>query len=71
MNLNFLKEFFANFVRTRGLGHHFKRLAMFESMATTEVSREIPKQLSQELLAAANSDVDGLLLRLELRLARN
>jgi len=65
MNLNFLKEFFANFVRTRGLGHHFKRLAMFESMAATEVSREIPKQLSQELLAAANSDVDGLLLRLE------
>ncbi|MDT3671489.1 MAG: magnesium-translocating P-type ATPase [Aromatoleum sp.] len=65
MKLNFLKEFFANFVRSRGLGHHFKRLAMLELMATTEVSREIPKQLSQELLAAANSDIDALLLRLE------
>lgn len=65
MNLNFLKEFFAHFARSRGIAHHFKRLAMFESMATAEVSREVPKQLSQELLAASNSDVDALLLRLE------
>lgn len=65
MNLNFLKEFFARFARSRGIAHHFRRLAMFESMATAQVSREVPKQLSLELLAASNSDVDGLLRHLE------
>ncbi len=65
MNLNFLKELFANFIRTRGLEQQFRRLAMFESLIGTQVNRELPHDLSQELVAAAKSDIDALLERLD------
>ena len=60
-----LKELFAAFVRARRLGRHFRRLALLESLADTQVSRELPPNLAQTLAAAAASDADALLARLE------
>ena len=65
MKLAFLKELFAAFLRARHFGRHFRRLALFESLAGTRVSRDLPPSLAQELTAAATSDVEGLLARLE------
>ena len=65
MNLSLLKELFANFIRTRGWDRHFRRLALFESLAGTTVSREIPQEMSQILAAAAKSDVAALLKHLD------
>ena len=59
-----LKAFFAGFLRSRHLGRHFRRLALFESLAQTPVSREVPKALAHQLLDSAHSDIDTLLARL-------
>ena len=61
----FLREFFVSFVRTRGIAHHFRRLAILESLAGTQVNREIPTQLSHELMAAAKCDPAALLKQLD------
>ena len=60
-----LRELFAAFLRARRFGRHFRRLVLFESLAGTQVSRELPPALAQELIAAATSDAEGLLARLE------
>ncbi|MDD5248920.1 MAG: magnesium-translocating P-type ATPase [Rhodocyclaceae bacterium] len=65
MNFTILKEFFASFIRTRGIGRHFRRLLLLDSLAATGVSREVPPSLSQTLIAAAKSDVDALLRQLD------
>ena len=65
MNLSILKELFAGFVRTRGIGRHFRRLLLLDSLAETGVSREVPPTLSQTLIAAAKSDADVLLKQLD------
>ena len=63
-NLTFLKHIFASFLRTRHIGRHFRRLTLLESVAGTGISRELPSALSQELIAAATSDAEALLIRL-------
>lgn len=65
MRFTILKELFAGFVRTRGLGRHFRRLAMLDSLSGTTVSREVPPSLAQTLAAAAKSDPDALLKQLD------
>lgn len=65
MTPGFIRELFAGFLRTRRLARHFRRLALFESLAGTPVSRELPPSLAQELIAAAASDAAALLARLE------
>ena len=65
MRRTVLRELFAAFLRARRFGRHFRRLALFESLTGTQVSRELPPALAQELIAAATSDVEGLLARLE------
>jgi Mg2+-importing ATPase len=65
MNFTILKELFAGFVRTRGIGRHFRRLLLLDSLAETGVSREVPPTLSQTLIAAAKSDADVLLKQLD------
>ena len=65
MNFNILKELFAGFIRSRGLGRHFRRLAMLDGLTGTGVSREVPATLSQTLVAAARSEVDALLTQLD------
>ncbi|MDF1480994.1 magnesium-translocating P-type ATPase [Extensimonas sp. H3M7-6] len=65
MNLSLLKELFASFVRSRGLGRHFRRLVMLDSVAGTTVSREVPPALAQTLIVAAQSEADALLQQLD------
>ena len=65
INFNILKALFAGFIRTRGLGRHFRRLAMLDSLTGTGVSREVPPSLSQSLLEAAQSTPDELLIQLD------
>jgi len=59
-----LKAFFAGFLRSRHLGRHFRRLALFESLTETNVSREVPHTLARQLLECSHSDSDALLGRL-------
>jgi Mg2+-importing ATPase len=68
MNFNILKELFAGFIRTRGIGRHFRRLVLLDSLTRTDVSREVPPTLSQTLIAAALCDPDELLKRLDSKL---
>ncbi|MEI7430314.1 MAG: magnesium-translocating P-type ATPase, partial [Betaproteobacteria bacterium] len=65
MNFNILKELFAGFVRTRGIGRHFRRLPLLDGLAGTGVSREVPPTLSQDLVSAAKSEPDTLLTQLD------
>ncbi len=67
MNFTVLKELFAAFLRTHHLGRHFRRLALFESIAGTTVSRELPPTLSQTLIAASALDANALLASLHSR----
>ncbi len=63
--MRFLQEFFAGFVRTRGIAHHFRRLAILESLAGTQVNRDIPDGLSHELVEAARCEPSILLRKLD------
>jgi Mg2+-importing ATPase len=65
MNITILKEFFAGFVRSRGIGRHFRRLVLLDSLIGSGVSRDVPPSLSQSLAMAANSDADALLEELD------
>lgn len=60
-----LKEFFAGFLRSRHLGRHFRRLALFESLNESNVNREVPHTLARQLLECSHSDADALLGRLD------
>ena len=64
MKFSMLKELFGGFVRTRGIGRHFRRLILLESLRGAGVSREPPLTLSQSLIVAARSDADALLKQL-------
>ncbi|MBF0424786.1 MAG: magnesium-translocating P-type ATPase [Magnetococcales bacterium] len=59
-----LKELFANFVRSRGFGRHFRRLVLLESLASTTSSRDLPPSLGQTLVAAAKANPDTLFKQL-------
>jgi len=61
MNLSWLKEFFAGFLRTRRIARHFRRLILLETLTQTGVSREVPTTLAQTLVSAAKSDPELLL----------
>jgi Mg2+-importing ATPase len=65
MRLTFLKQLFAAFVRSRGFGRHFRRLALLDSLSRTTVSREVPPSLAQTLATAARSTPDALLKQLD------
>jgi len=65
MSTNFLKEFFANFLKTRSLARHFRRLALLENLSGTTISREIPHELTMELAAVASSDPESLYKKLD------
>ncbi len=64
MILTVLKEFFAGFIRTRGMHRHFRRLATLEMLHGTVVSRGMPPALSQTLLGASRRDAAALLAEL-------
>ncbi|MES2354387.1 MAG: magnesium-translocating P-type ATPase [Pseudomonadota bacterium] len=64
MNLTILKEFFAGFIRTRGISRHFRRLPILDVFRGTSFPREVPISLSQTLLAASKVEADVLLATL-------
>ena len=65
MQLNFLKEFFAGFVRSRGMSRHFRRLGFLDLIKGPRDTRDLSPQLVQTLIKAANSTADDLLENLE------
>jgi len=67
MNIAVLKSLFAAFLRTHHLGRHFRRLALFESVAGTTVSRALPPTLAQTLTAASGATTDAVLASLQSR----
>ncbi len=60
MKLALLKQFFAGFLRARHFSRHFRRLALLETLSRTGVNREMPPELAQTLVKAANAPVDAL-----------
>src|SRR5450631_1623897 len=65
MNFNIVQRLFAGFIRTRGIGRHFRRLLLLDSLSETGISREVPPTLSQTLIAAAKSDPEALIKQLD------
>ena len=61
MRTSFLRELFAVFVRSRGMGRHFRRFGLFEGLTGSTVSREVPESLAQNLSAAAASTPEDLI----------
>ncbi|MDR3383370.1 P-type ATPase, partial [Cupriavidus basilensis] len=62
--MNLMKTLFVAFLRTRRATHHFRRLAMFESLGKPGPSRTVPEQLAQSLKRAAREDVPAVLVRM-------
>ena len=65
MPMSFVKELFAGFVRTRGIGRHFRRLVLLEGLGGPAATHEVPPSLAQELSAASKSEPAALLDRLQ------
>jgi Mg2+-importing ATPase len=65
MNLKLLKELFAGFLRAHHIVRHFRRLALLETLVKAGVSRELPADLSKNLVMAATADPAALLARLD------
>lgn len=64
MALAILKNLFAGFVRSRGIGRHFRRILTLEGLRDTTVSKEVPPSLAQGLAQAATDEPAALLARL-------
>ena len=65
MKFTLLKAFFADFLRTRHIARHFRRLAMLDTVAQTGVDRGVPATLAQTLIAVARSNKDVLFKTLD------
>ena len=64
MNLNLLKETFANFVRSHGMTRHFRRLDIFDVLRTGPAATGISQSLAQNLTDASDADPAHLLQQL-------
>src|ERR1035437_4400246 len=64
MNLNLLKETFANFVRAHGMEHHFRRMAILDMFRGVPVARDLSSLYAQALMHASAMPVDALLREL-------
>jgi len=64
MNLGILRTLYVAFLRTRRATHHFRRLALFESLSDQKSARTMPEQLARELQRAARDDIPEVLVRL-------
>jgi len=65
MQINFLKELFVGFVRSRGMNRHFRRFAFLDLVKNRKETGELPAALVQALVSAANSEPAKLLKELE------
>ena len=64
MILSVLNNLFARFLRVRGIGRHFRRLHMLESLGSATAHHEIAASLAQALARAATDKPSDLLLRM-------
>jgi len=62
--MNVLQHLFATFLRTRRTSRHFRRLAILDMLRGQDNTRQIPPELSSELIAGANSEIPFLFARL-------
>ncbi len=53
MTLTLLRDWYANFVRARGISRHFRRFTLFESLLRDSASREVLPPLADALLKAS------------------
>ncbi len=65
MKLTLLKQFFAGFLHARHFAHHFRRLALLDTLSRTGISREMPPVLANALVEAARMDADALLRKVD------
>lgn len=61
MTTKILKKIFAHIWWLHGFTRHFRRIALFEGGFGSTVNREIPIELSKELVVASENTVDALL----------
>lgn len=67
MNLNFLKETFGRFIHAHGMGHHFRRFSILDTVFGASADKELPSALSDHLQQASAAAPDVLLRTLESR----
>ncbi|MCS6767100.1 MAG: hypothetical protein MO847_12290, partial [Candidatus Protistobacter heckmanni] len=61
----FPREFFAYFIRSRGIARHFRRFSLFHE--TQDGPRELPPGISAALMQASSDSAETLLARLNSR----
>ena len=67
MKIDFLKETFANMMRSHGLEHHFRRIAILDMFLGAPAAKDVSKSMANDLIEASNSDVAFLLAKLHSR----
>ncbi|MBV8636216.1 MAG: magnesium-translocating P-type ATPase, partial [Burkholderiaceae bacterium] len=68
MNLDFLKDAFANLVRARGMEHHFRRIAILDMFLGAPAAKEVSRSLAADLIAASEAEPAALLAKLHTRM---
>ena len=66
--IDILKETFANLVRSRGMEHHFRRLAILDMFLGAPGAKEVSRSLAGELIAASQAEPAALLAKLHTRM---
>jgi len=61
MNLRFLSELYAGFLRGRAISHQFRRFPLLETLLRGNVPRELPTNMVATLAEASRSDIPALL----------
>jgi Mg2+-importing ATPase len=63
--MNFFQSLFGAFLQARHVTRHFRRLAIFESLAPAAAARTMPDDLARGLVRAAKADLPALLVQLD------
>jgi Mg2+-importing ATPase len=68
MNFDILKDTFANIIRSHGMEHHFRRLAILDMFLGAPAAKDVSRSLANDLIEASQSDPAVLLTKLHSRL---
>jgi Mg2+-importing ATPase len=68
ININILKDAFAGFVRSHGMEHHFRRLAILDMFLGAPAAKDVSQALASSLHEASRSEPAILLKRLNTRM---
>lgn len=66
--IDILKETFASFVRSHGMEHHFRRLAILDMFLGAPAAKDVSQSLASSLLEASNAEPGFLLKKLSSRM---